>query len=95
MTEPYNYKKLIKSFVSDEISTEKFIDIYIQKFLNEKGDLSDELFERLDWLFAEVDGCTNNETLLSLQPDFHFTEAQLKKTAKEILYDIEKIEKLK
>ena len=57
----------------------------------EKVDMSDELFEWLDYLFAEADCFTDNNELLLRRPDHYISEETLRKAAKKVLNAIEKI----
>ncbi len=87
--QPYDYKKLIQSFVKDEISTEDFKKTFLHKFKNEEGFLSNDLFDKLDWLFAEIDLSTNNQE--PLHDNIFIDEKLLKGTAEKFLLEIEKL----
>lgn len=88
---PFNYKSLIQSFINHKISVNDFRKTYFQKFKNEDGYLSDDLFLHLDWLFAEIDAYTDLPLGPGDNPADNISEEQLRVSAKKVLQDIEKL----
>ncbi|MGB4106989.1 MAG: colicin immunity domain-containing protein [Alphaproteobacteria bacterium] len=88
---PFDYKKLIQSFVNHQISANDFRKIYFKEFKNENGYLSNNLFLHLDWLFAEIDAYTDLPFEEGDDPTDHLTEEQLRASAEKVLRDIGEI----
>lgn len=81
----YGFDVLIEQFVKNEISAEQFEDLYLKKYLTDKDPISEELFQILDWLFAEVDYFSNDPEHF---PDHHRTADQLRESARKTLEKI-------
>ncbi|MCB9988631.1 MAG: hypothetical protein H6868_04755 [Rhodospirillales bacterium] len=79
--EAYDYETLIRRFLRHEISVEEFERTYLDAFKNEKVFLGGDLFEALDWLFAEVDAYTDLPLEPEDDPDDYIDEAQLRESA--------------
>lgn len=86
------YKNLISKFLNKQISIREYEESYNEKFLNEPGDIDDNFFEALDWLFAEIECYTDDEELRQKNPDFSTTEEQVRKTSIETLEFLKKFE---
>lgn len=81
----FGFDELIEKFVKKEISGDGFEEAYLEKFLEEKNPISEELFLSLDWLFAEIDGFSDDPELF---PDSHVSEDQLRESAAKVLKEI-------
>jgi hypothetical protein len=85
----YDYASLIEKFLNREISVKEFERTYLDVYLADEVPISEELFDTLDWLFAEVDAYTD----LPLEPDDdpadHLNEDQLRKSAAKTLAELE------
>ncbi|MCI5060226.1 MAG: colicin immunity domain-containing protein [Alphaproteobacteria bacterium] len=79
------YDILIESFLEKKITVEEFERTYLDKFV-EEDILGDDLYQPLQWLFSEVDEYTSPEFYPLEEGDVD--EAQLRKTAAEILEQI-------
>lgn len=84
----YGFDALIEKFVTNEISIEEFEGQYLKKYLEDEDPISEELFQILDYLFAEVNLYTGYPLEPDDDPDWHISEAQLRQTATKTLEEI-------
>ncbi len=94
MSKLYDYGTLIERFLNREISVQEFERTYIDEYLAEKGPMSDEVFNSLDWLFFKVDEFTDLPMEPEDDPDEYITEDQLRTCAAETLEEIREFQKL-
>ncbi|PZQ48468.1 MAG: hypothetical protein DI551_01575 [Micavibrio aeruginosavorus] len=81
----FGYDLLIEKFLRKEISAPEFEDAYLDKYLGDKDPIDENLFLILDWLFAEVDGFSNNKEVF---PDDYVDENQLRESAAKTLEEL-------
>ncbi|MCB9996612.1 MAG: hypothetical protein H6869_09270 [Rhodospirillales bacterium] len=87
MLELRGYDVLIEDFLKHKITVKEFERQYLDKFATERI-LGDELYEPLNWLFAEVDCYTDMPIGPDDDPAFNIDESQLRKSAAEVLQKI-------
>jgi hypothetical protein len=88
----HGYEILIGNFVDKKISAEEFEEAYLDKYLNDQNSMSEELFQILDWLFAEVDYFSNDPETF---PNDYVTAEQLHETAYNSLQELHALQKKK
>lgn len=81
------YIEIIKDFVECRIDVENFESTFLEMFKNEKKDIPEEIYSVLDSFFSDVDMLVLDE---SLRENGDLNEAQLRESAKKILYLFDK-----
>ena len=84
----YGYDVLIERFLKNEITALQFQDQYLDKYFADRNPLGEELFFKLDWLFAEVECFTHLPIGPEDDPDFTINEDQLRHSAAKTLDEI-------
>lgn len=85
MKDFFGYDLLINKFLDKEISAQDFEKAYLDKYLDDKEPIDEDLFLILDWLFAEVDGFSHDKNVF---PEDHVNEDQLRESAAKTLKDL-------
>lgn len=85
MTYLKKYIDLIERFLSHKIPVHEFERLYLETFKYENHSMDENIFELLDWLFAEVDAYTDEST--QDQADY-INEEQLRESARKVLSEI-------
>jgi Bacterial self-protective colicin-like immunity len=93
MKKYYNFISLIEDFINHKITVSQFERMYMDKYLSNTVKLGDELFDIMDWLFAEVDAYTDLPLEPTDDPSDHLNEDQLRESAKETLAELYAYEK--
>jgi hypothetical protein len=79
------YESLIEAFLNRQITVAEFERVYLDKYLSDNRDYSEELFQSLDWLFAEVDAYTDHPE----KDDDDIDEDQLRVSCTETLKELQ------
>jgi len=78
-----HYLSLLKRFLGNELSAERFQAAYLDMFKRENRQLAPDLFEILDTLFGDVDSLVLDPELRSelesQNPGFYLDEAALRR----------------
>lgn len=91
MAQIFDYINLIEKFLNREISVRDFERIYLNIYLKDDSPMSEEVFEALDWLFAEVQMFTDQPLQPEDKPDHFINEDQLRDSARKTLIELQKI----
>ena len=89
----YDYAGLIKKFLNREISAQEFETTFFEKYLKEEAEINDDLFEILDWLFAEVESFTDTPLAPDQNPEHFIDERRLRESAEKSLIELEDFNK--
>ncbi|ELZ85529.1 hypothetical protein C453_06928 [Haloferax elongans ATCC BAA-1513] len=80
------YSKLIQRFIQNETTASEFSDEYLDEFIEEDGEFSEETYEILQNMFAEAEAyCENPE----LRGERDIGEAELRNVATETATKLE------
>lgn len=90
----YDYIGLIEKFLNREITVQEFEKTFNDAYRAEKLPMSDELFDCLDWLFAEIDDYTDLPMEPEDDPDDYRTEEQLRESAAKTLNELRELQSL-
>lgn len=86
-----SYVDLIEEYVSGGRSWQSFREDFENKYLSDNTMHSEDIFQILDWLWAEAAQCTSDPELLSKHPDMYVDQAQLYTSAKESLVKLKNV----
>lgn len=80
-----NCLDLVRQYVGNEITLEKFRSSYFELYLNSADLPDDASFDVLDSLYAVLDLYTDDPTLLRNNPELYLTEDRVREEAERAL----------
>ncbi len=83
-----DYIGLIEKFLNNKISVQEFERTFLDVYLADEVPISEELFDTLDWLFAEVDMYTDLPIGPHENPKDYNNEDQLRVSAAKTLEEL-------
>jgi len=83
------YTELVRDFVENRSSGKQFVAAFSKQFEQEENDLSEDMFDLLDWLSEEVRAFTDDPSLKNAKPDRYIDEATLREVAASALLEMD------
>jgi len=73
-----DYLAIIREFAEGRMDSRTFVEIYLNKFKNEKEIVGGRLYDEMQALFSDANSVTDDEGLIRENPDFYISEKDFK-----------------
>lgn len=83
------YTELVRDFVENRLPAKEFATAFSRQFEQEEHELSEDMFDILDWLIEEVRAFTDDPSLKKAKPDKYIDEAALREVAAQALLEMD------